>query len=74
MEVIRSRVEAEIELLLELANELKWVKRGLEGWRGSDPETDRARELQALRTLQESRFAPLLERYNIILPSEQELR
>ena len=74
MEVISDRVEAEIGLLQEFANELKWVERGLQGWRGSNPEADRARELQALRTLREPRFAPLLERFNITLPDEKELK
>ena len=74
MEAIRSRVEAEIELIQEFANELKWVERGLTGWRGTDPDADRARELEALQKLRESRFAPLLERYNIILPDESELK
>ena len=74
MEVIRSRVEAEIELLQEFANELKWVERGLQGWRGTDPDADRARELEALQKLREPRFGALLERYNFILPSESELK
>ena len=74
MEAIKSRVEAEIELIQEFASELKWVERGLQGWRGSNPEEDRARELEALRKLREPRFAPLIERYNIILPSEHELK
>ena len=74
MEEIRNRVEAEIELIREFANELRWVERGLRGWRGTDPDADREREIQALRNLKEPRFAPLLERYNITLPDESELR
>ena len=74
MEEIRNRAEAECDLLREFANELKWVERGLRGWRGTDPDADRARELEALQKLREPRFGPLLERYNIILPSEHELK
>ena len=74
MEAIKSRVEDEIELLQEFVNELKWVERGLQGWRGTNPDEDRSRELEALQKLREPRFAPLLERYNIILPEERELK
>ena len=74
MEEMRNQVEAEVELLREFANELKWLERGLEGWRGTDPDADRAREIEALRKLREPRFGHLIERYNIILPSERELK
>ena len=74
MENVRQQIEAEVSLLREFVNELKWVERGLEGWRGTDPDADRARELEALQKLREPRFGPLLERYNIILPSERELK
>ena len=74
MEAISDRVETEIRLLQEFANELKWVERGLKGWRGTDPDEDRARELEALRKLREPRFAHLLERYNIILPDGSKLK
>ena len=74
MEAIRAHVEAEIKLLEEFANELKWVARGVEGWRGTNPEADRARELEALKRLGEPRFAPLIERYEIKLPNEGEMK
>ena len=74
MEEISDQILVEVEQSLEFANELKWVERGLQGWRGSNPDADRARELQALRRLRESRFAPLLKRYNIKLPEEHELK